>query len=579
MGRRWVMRACDDALAGAVSRTLKAPDALGRLLASRGVTPETAERFLYPALKHGFPDPSSFADMDQAARLAWDAVEAGRGVAVFADYDVDGATSAAQLIRWFRAIGVEIDLYVPDRTKEGYGPNAGAFAALKARGAELVFTVDCGAAAHAALEAAADIDIDVVVLDHHLMQGAPPRAAALVNPNRADCASGQGMLAAAGVTFVFLAAMNREGRKRGAFGDARPEPDLFGLLDLAALGTLCDMVPLTGINRAIVGQGLKLMALRRNPGVAALADAAGYDRALDAYAAGFVLGPRINAGGRIGRSDLGARLLSTEDAAEAAGIAAELDALNARRREVEAEIADAAAIQAERLIEQGDPPILVVGAEDWHPGVVGIVASRLVERFARPSIVIGWGKGDDHARGSGRSVPGVNLGAVIGRGAREGLLASGGGHAAAAGLTVEVSRIAAFRDWIAAAIRDSDEAAEAPSLEIDALVGVGALTPDLVELWEQAGPFGPGNPEPLVAVPDARIAYAEALRGGHVKVSLEDAAGRRASAIAFRSAETPLGQALLARGGGRAHLVGRLKRNEWQGRVRADLHIVDIAPL
>ncbi len=578
LGKRWLMRPCDDALAGALSRRLGAPDALGRLLAARGVSVEEGERFLAPALRDSFPDPSSFADMDRAARLAWDAAEAGRGLAVFADYDVDGASSAAQLIRYFRMLGVEIDLYVPDRVSEGYGPSAAAFRTLKQRGAALVFTVDCGAAAHAALESAADEAIDVVVLDHHLMTGSPPRAAALVNPNRPDCGSGQGGLAAAGVTFVFLAAMNREGRRRGAFSDARPEPDLFGLLDLAALGTICDMVPLTGFNRALATQGLRLMGAGRNPGVMALAAAAGHDRGYDAYAAGFILGPRINAGGRIGRSDLGARLLSTDDAQEAATIAAELDALNLRRRDVEAEIVEQAAGQAERLIRASDPPVLVVGAEGWHPGVVGIVASRLVERFSRPAVVIGWGAGDTHARGSGRSVAGINLGEAIARGAREGVLTAGGGHAMAAGMTVEVSKLEAFRAWLEDALRGAAAETPAPGLDIDAVMSAGALTAELVEMWERAGPFGQGNPEPLVVVADARIAYAEALRGGHVRVQIEDSAGRRASGIAFRAEETALGAALLTARDSRVHLAGRLRRNEWQGRVRADLHIVDLAP-
>lgn len=578
-GRRWLIRPCDDSIAAALSRRLSAPDALGRLLAARGVTPETAEAFLSPTLRTAFPDPSLFADMDEAVRRAWDAIERRQGVAVFADYDVDGASSAAQLIRYFRMLGADIGLYVPDRVTEGYGPSPAAFRALKARGASLVFTVDCGAAAHAALDAAHGDGLDVIVLDHHLMSGERPRAAALVNPNRADCGSGQGGLAAAGVTFVFLAAMNREGRRRGAFSDARPEPDLFGLLELAALGTICDMVPLRDFNRSIAAQGLRMMGLRRNPGVAALAAAAGHDRAFDAHAVGFVLGPRINAGGRVGRSDLGARLLATDDPDEAAALAQELDALNIRRRDVEAEIVDHAAGQAERLIRASDPPVLIVGAEGWHPGVVGIVASRLVERFGRPAIVIGWGAGDAYGRGSGRSLPGINLGEAVSRAAREGLLAAGGGHAMAAGLTVEVSRIEAFRAWMAEALHGARAAAEeARVLEIDALVGVAGLTAALAQMWEQAGPFGQGNPEPVIAAPSVRVAYAEALRGGHVRVSLEDSAGVRASAIAFRAEETPLGVALLTARDSRIHVAGRLKRNEWQGRVRADLHILDVAP-
>ena len=407
---------------------------LARALAARGVGQDEAADYLAPTLKALFPDPSCFADMDKAAALLVDAAVDGRKVVIFADYDVDGATSAALLVRWFRAMGREIDIYVPDRMTEGYGPSIQAFQRLKAEGAELVVTVDCGAAAHDALKAAAAMDLPVVVVDHHLMrEGEAPPAAALVNPNGPACTSGQGVLAAAGVTFVLLAAINREARRRGLFAD-RPEPPIRSWLDLAALGAVCDVTQLTGFNRALTSQGLKVMSDWENPGLKALIEVAGAKGPAGVFHAGFVLGPRINAGGRIGRSDLGARLLSTDDPNEAMDLAQQLDALNIARKDVERETFE----EAVRRIEQGgnlDPaaPVLVVAGEDWHPGVVGIVAGRLRERYRRPAVVIGIDPVTRIGKGSGRSQAGVNLGRAIQAAYDAGILRAGGGHAMAAG--------------------------------------------------------------------------------------------------------------------------------------------------
>jgi single-stranded-DNA-specific exonuclease len=436
-GRAWRARPADAALIRSHQQKLGLSEPLARALASRGVAQSDGAAYLTPTLRALFPDPSSFADMDLAAQVLIDAIVADRRCVVFADYDVDGATSAALLVRYFRALGRELSIYVPDRMTEGYGPSPAAFRRLKAEGAELVITVDCGAAAHDALTTAAEIGLQVVVIDHHLMRDTIPPAVALVNPNRPDCRSGQGVLAAAGVTFVLLAALTREARRRGLF-ETKPAPDLIHWLDLAALGAVCDVTQLVGFNRALTAQGLKVMSAWGNPGLKALLDvAAAKPGPASTFHAGFVLGPRINAGGRIGRSDLGARLLSTDDPAEAKALAEELDALNATRKTVEAETFE----EAVRKIEQSsnlDPkaPVMVVAGEGWHPGVVGIVASRLRERYRRPTIVIGLDAIANVGKGSGRSQPGVNLGRAVHAAFDAGLLLAGGGHAMAAGLTI-----------------------------------------------------------------------------------------------------------------------------------------------
>ncbi len=578
-GRTWRWRPADAALVRAHQHRLGLDEPLARALAARGVDEGAAGAYLAPTLKALFPDPSSFADMDIAADLLVDAVARGRRCVVFADYDVDGATSAALLVRWFRAMGCDLPIYVPDRLTEGYGPSPAAFRSLKAQGAELVVTVDCGAAARDALEAAAGLGLQVVVIDHHLMRaGDPPPAAALVNPNRPDCGSGQGGLAAAGVTFVLLAALNREARRRGLF-EARLEPDVRQWLDLAALGAVCDVTALTGFNRALTAQGLKVMSAWRNPGLKALLQAAGVaEAAATTFHAGFVLGPRINAGGRIGRSDLGARLLATDDPVEAAELAAELDALNVTRKAVETETFEAAV----RTLEQSggvDPtaPVLVACGEGWHPGVVGIVASRLRERYRRPAVVIGLDAAMDVGKGSGRSQPGVNLGRAVQAAFDDGLLLAGGGHAMAAGLTVRPHAVDDLRAYLSERLAgERADAQAADALDIDALVGVGAAGRALWSAFQQLTPFGPGNPEPLFAAPGVRIERPMAVRGGHVRCTLVDDAGAKLRAVAWRSAETPLGRRILA-GDGALHVVGRLRPDDWMGREAVELEIEDAA--
>ncbi|HEX8232621.1 MAG TPA: single-stranded-DNA-specific exonuclease RecJ [Caulobacteraceae bacterium] len=574
-GRAWRERPADLAEARRHMLTHGLSEPLARALAARGVTADRVDHFLSPTLKALFPDPSCFLDMDKAAAILVEAMERDRAVTVFADYDVDGAASAALLIRWFRSMGKAVEVYVPDRLTEGYGPSPAAFRTIKAQGAEVVVCVDCGAAAHAAIDAAAELGLEVVVVDHHLMRGEPPRAAALVNPNRPGCNSGQGALAAAGVIFVLLAAMNREARARGLFV-GRPEPDLRQWLDLAALGAFCDVTQLVGFNRALAAQGLKVMSGWGNPGLKALMDVARASGDASSFCAGFILGPRINAGGRIGRADLGVRLLSTDDPEEAAALAEELDALNASRKEVERQVFEEAVARIESENRRHDPVLLVAG-EGWHPGVVGIVAGRLRERYRHPAIVVGLDPVTGIGKGSGRSQPGVNLGRAIQAAFEDGLLLAGGGHAMAAGLTVDAKQLEPLRDHLCRTLEaEAAFAAEQDLVEIDALISPAAADRALLADFQRLAPYGPGNPEPLFALADVRVEQPMAVRGGHVRCLLTDGAGERLKAIAWRCEDTPLGARLLS-GGGALHVTGRLKPDDYQGREGVQFEIEDAA--
>jgi single-stranded-DNA-specific exonuclease len=573
-GRTWRSRPCDEALGVLLARRLGAPDIVGRLLAGRGVQPEELDAFLTPTLRALFPDPSAFADMDTASAAILDAIIENRRLAIFADYDVDGGTASAILTRYLRAWGREPILYVPDRLKEGFGPTPGAFQALKAAGVDLVVTVDCGAAAAAALATAAEIGLDVVVMDHHLMHD--PAAAsvrALVNPNRPDCASGHGHLAAAGVVFVLVVALNRLARERGV-APAGGLPDPMAWLDLAALGTLCDMAPLKGVNRAIVQRGLAVLQRLENPGLKALAQAAGVEAPKSVYDATFALGPRLNAGGRLGDPWLAARLLATDDPEEAGALAAELHAINEERKAVEASVLAAAVRQAEA---QADAPILVVGGEGWHPGVVGIVAGRLKDRFHKPAIVAGWGDGlGPVGRGSGRSVPGINLGDLVSEAAKRGLILGGGGHAMAAGLTLSPDQLPGLRDWMAAQVAGVSRAlAEARVLEIDAVIAPRAANGELMALIERLGPFGSGAPEPLFAAAGVRTAYPRRVGENHLAFDIQGPDGARLRAIAFRMANGPAGEALASQR--KLHIAGRLKPDAWRGEGAVQMEVVDVA--
>jgi single-stranded-DNA-specific exonuclease len=578
-GRRWRSREADLGATEAYRRKFGLPEIAARLMAARGIPLDDAQNFLEPTLKALFPDPSTFIDMDEAARVIEDAIVGNRPSAVFADYDVDGGSSAAQLVRYFRLRGRELKIYVPDRMKEGYGPSALAFERLKAEGVELVITVDCGAAAEGPLNAAADMGLDVVVLDHHLMGGPPPRARAVVNPNRIDCPSGQGALTAAGVVLVAMAAINREARKRGSPG-SNHLPDLIQMLDLAAIGTVCDVAPLTGFNRAIVAQGLKILGKGGNIGMVALAESAGRSAIMQGgasvYDFGFVLGPRINAGGRVGDASLATRLLSTEDEGEARELAATLEALNQERRAREAEmLADA---ETEALAQAEKSAVVIVGSHRWHPGVIGIAAGRLKDRVHKPTIVLGGTTEQEPAKGSGRSTPGVNLGGAVAAAKQAGLLISGGGHAMAAGLTVEWDKVDALRVFLSEALEGEMAAAagEARALSIDAAGAVGAMDLSLLDALDRIGPYGQGHPEPVFALPDVRVHFAKLVKEEHVRFTLEDARGARVGGIAFRAMKSPLGETLLKRDG-TFHAAVRVKRNEWNGNVRAEVEIVDLA--
>jgi single-stranded-DNA-specific exonuclease len=571
LGNLWRLPQQDERLIAALMRQHDLPDLVARVLAARGVALEQAAGFLAPTLKNFLPDPSSLKDMDAAALRIARAIEAGEQIAIFADYDVDGATSAALWLRFLRSVGNDPYLYIPDRIEEGYGPNAPALLALGARGAKLIVTVDCGVMAHEPLAAAKEAGIDVVVIDHHIAAAALPPASAIVNPNRLDDTSGLGHLCAAGVSYLAIVAVNRALKQRGWY-QRRAAPDLLQWLDLVALGTVCDVVPLSGLNRAFVAQGLKVMAARGNIGLAALADVARVHERPTCYHLGFVFGPRINAGGRIGKADLGARLLSTESVGEAQAIAIELDALNLERRRLEAEILETALA----LAEADDPahPVLVVAGEGWHPGVVGIVASRLAERMKKPVCVVAVNDGIGKA--SGRSRPGFDLGHHIIAAREAGILDKGGGHAMAAGFTVQADRIDALKDYF----RESagTHTPGSANLSLDGMIAVTGATLDLALALDRLGPYGQGHREPLLALLDCHIVKADVVGETHVRCILGSAGGGSLKAIAFRaldmSSPSRLGETLL-KGGRRLHLAGRLGIDRWQGRELPKFEIVD----
>jgi len=573
-GRRWRQRLADDRVGLALAQRLSVPEILGRVLAGRGVDADTAERFLSPRLREQLPDPSGFKDMDVAVARLVRAVKDSELIAIFGDYDVDGATSAALLRRFLESAGARVMVYVPDRLSEGYGPNAPALLKLQSEGVTLAVTVDCGITAHAPLATAAAAGLDVVVVDHHVGEPELPRAVAVVNPNRLDEQNPHGMLAAVGVAFLLAVGLNRALRQEGWYA-TRPEPDLLRLLDLVALGTICDVVPLTGINRALVVQGLKVMRRLGNLGMAALAEVAGVSERLDTYHAGFILGPRVNAGGRVGRADAGTRLVTTEDASEARALAQALDQWNAERREIEARTLEEAIEQVERA--QTSLPIAFVAREGWHPGVIGIVAGRLKDRYNRPACVVALA--DGIGKGSGRSVSGFALGPAVIAARQAGLLLNGGGHAMAAGFTVSESRVEAFRDFLAERVHLVVGAnGLVPELGLDGALMPGAATPDFVTLLERLAPFGAGNAEPRFAFPSMVVHRADVVGESHVRAILGEAAGpQRLKAIAFRTLDTELGRTLLDGRGRGFHVAGHLRRDGWQGRTDVQLLIDDAA--
>ena len=551
---------------------------LDQILLARGVDRSDLARQRAPTLREFLPDPSLFQDMDKAAKRIADAITTNERVTVYGDYDVDGATSAALLIRLFEMLGGSADHYIPDRLLEGYGPSGEALVKLGKAGSSLIITVDCGAMAFDALAQAAEAGIDVIVVDHHKCAAELPQALAMVNPNRLDEEdepASHGHMAAVGVAFLLAIAVTRELRRRDYFAK-RPEPNLMALLDLVALGTVADVAALHGINRAFVTQGLKVMERRANIGLSALIDASRLKRAPISSDLGFALGPRINAGGRVGEATLGVRLLTTKDREEAAALAQQLSELNDDRRAIEREVQDA----AERAVEQQhNRTVLVAASEGWHPGVIGIVAGRLKEKFGKPALVVALDKGQQEGKGSGRSIAGVDLGAAIIAAREQGLLIAGGGHAMAAGLTVPADRLEAFADWIDDRLaRDVAAASSAQRTLVDLAMAPGGLTPDLVSELETGGPYGVGWPAPRIAVGPVRIVKADIVGNDHLRVIASGQDGRSFKAIAFRAASSPMGQTLIH--GARERpvwLVGRVKIDDWGSRPAAELHLEDAA--
>jgi single-stranded-DNA-specific exonuclease len=573
-GRRWVWRQSDQRIGLAIAQRLEVPELVGQLMSARGIGIDQAKDFLEPTLRALMPDPSTLVDMDAAADRLAHAIRTGEQVAVFGDYDVDGACSSALMIRFLRDLGCRVRAYVPDRLKEGYGPNPTAIAALCEEGATLIVCVDCGIAAHAALEAARG-RADVVVLDHHKAEGPVPVIAAAVNPNRLDCPSGLRHLCAAAVAFMAVVATLRTLRKAGHFTGSR-EPDLRELLDLVALATVCDVMPLTGLNRAFVAQGLKVMGRGGRAGIAALLEVTQARDAPSAYTLGFLLGPRINASGRIGEPDLGVRLLTCDDPVASREMAERLDTVNRRRQEVESEVLAAAYAEAERQSAAGHPVILIAG-DGWHPGVVGIVAGRVKERFNRPACVAGVSEG--LAKGSGRSVPGIDLGAAVIAARQAGLLETGGGHAMAAGFSFKAERQAELLAFLSERLAHASELPGAADLVLDATLMVPAGTAELAEQISRLGPFGPGNEEPTFVFPRARIVRADRVgkEGGTIRAFIQGEGGGRLKAICFRAKEGPLAELLLNSGGVPLHLTGALRAERWNGEVTASLHLQDAA--
>jgi single-stranded-DNA-specific exonuclease len=575
-GRRWRLRDGDARAGEAIAERLGVPEIVGRLLAQRGVDLERAPGFLAPRLRDQLPDPSHLRDMDAAAARLVRAMHGGETIGVFGDYDVDGATSAALLARFFAATGTRTRIYVPDRLREGYGPNTPALLSLRDEGVRIVVAVDCGTTAHQPLADAAEAGIEVIVIDHHVAEPLLPRAVAVVNPNRLDETSTHGALAAVGVAFLLVVAVNRELRRAGWYVAGRAEPDLLQWLDLVALGTVCDVVPLAGLNRALVAQGIKVARRRDNPGLAALAAVAGVAEPIDAYHLGFVLGPRVNAGGRVGAADLGARLLATDDVVVAAELAARLDHHNRERRDIEGRTLEEAIAQVEAAPQS--PVLVFAGAENWHPGVIGIVAARLKERYERPACVVAIA--DGIGRGSGRSVAGLPLGPAVIAARQAGLLINGGGHAMAAGFTVAAEKLGPLQAFLIERLGDGlDRERLVPELRIDGALSVAGAQGELIDHIARLAPFGAANPEPRFVLPGVRVVHAEAVGNGHLRCALTDPLETgRLRAIAFRAAGTPLGQFLAETRGAAIHVAGHLRRDGWRGGDAVQLTISDAAP-
>ena len=579
LGRAWRDRLDLEAQghAQAISQQLGHPDLLARVLAGRGVQAQDCAAFLDPTIRALMPDPDVLVGMETLVARLVEAIQRGDTVAIFGDYDVDGACSSALLATFLQACGCPFIIHIPDRLFEGYGPNVDAIRGLAAAGAKLLVTVDCGTTSFEPIAEAQELGLDTLVIDHHQAPEVLPPAHAIVNPNRLDDLSGLGHLCAAGVVYMVIVALNRALRQRGFWTPERPAPDLLAELDLVALATIADVVALKGLNRAFVAKGLAVMRARGRPGLRALFDVARADGPPRPYHLGFLIGPRINAGGRIGDAALGAKLLMMRDETEAARIATELDRLNSERQAIEVTTlaeAEAEAIFALGLEEQG--ACVVTAGEGWHPGIVGLVAARLKEKFRRPAFAIAMnGK---LGTGSARSIPGVDLGRIVRAAVDDGLLVKGGGHAMAAGLTIDRDRLVDFRAYLEERLGEIVARARASdSLSVDAAVTAGGATPDLIRMLEQAGPYGQGNPEPVFVLPAHRLTRATPVGKGHIKVRAVAGDGAGIEAIAFRAAESPLGQALQKNVGSAVHLAGTLSLDRWGGSERVQMRIVDLA--
>ncbi|MBO1904900.1 single-stranded-DNA-specific exonuclease RecJ [Microvirga sp. 3-52] len=580
LGRTWVER-CDAAqgtIALAIAQTHGLPDVLSRVLAGRGVGIHDAEGFLNPRLRDLMPDPHGLTDMEAAASRLGDAVMRNEKVAIFGDYDVDGACSAALLAEYLRACGLDYAIHIPDRITEGYGPNVDAIRALKEQGADILVTVDCGTASIEPLAEAKRLGLDPIVLDHHQAPEQLPEALAIVNPNRQDDLSGLGHLCAAGVVFLFLVALNRTLRSRGFF-QGRPEPDLMGSLDLVALATVADVVPLIGLNRAFVRQGLAIMKSRRRVGLAALLDTAGLAGAPESWHLGYLVGPRINAGGRIGDAALGSRLLLTDDPVQAGRLAAELDRLNRERQAIEVVAVAEAEAQAMMALERmPDLPVLVTASAEWHPGVVGLISARTKERFRRPAFAFTL-NADGTATGSGRSVPGVDLGFAVRAAVEAGLAIKGGGHTMAAGVTIQAVDLERFLAFVTEKLTEPVSTMRLrDDFAVDATLTAAGAQPAVVTALERAGPFGQGQPEPVFVFPQHRLVEArEVGSGGHMRVKLRGGDGSFIGGIAFRAAGQPLGNALSQAIGNPLHVAGTLSIDRWGGNEKVEVRIMDAA--
>ncbi len=572
-GRPWTLRPAVPRDVAMMVQRLELDPQLARILSARGVTPDAAQSYLDPKLRDMLPDPYILKDMERAVDRLAEAILKEEAIGVFGDYDVDGTTAAAILHRYFMDLGVVLSVYLPDRIAEGYGPSASAFRSLMTGGANIIVTVDCGASAHDAINAVAADGAEIIVLDHHLMSDAPPaNAYATVNPNRIDDISGQTNLSAAGVAYLTVVALNRRLRETGHFKD-RPEPNLMNLLDLTALGLVCDVMSMTGLTRVIAAQGLKVLDAKANVGLAALGERAGAKGQSSTYHLGFLLGPRINAAGRIGHARLAFELLTTQDKTRAGALAEKLHTLNAERQAIEADV-QLEAIQKIETENLDKDKIIVVAGAGWHPGVIGIVAGRIKEKYDRPTIVIGVE--DGVGKGSGRSITGVDLGSAISASKDDGLLINGGGHAMAAGLTISEDAIPKLRERLIIALGDDvDRARENRTFVTDAVINARAVSRLFADMVAQAGPYGVGNPEPVFVLPDMRVAHVKLVGANHLSVALEDRAGEKVRAIAFRAEGEPLGAVI--RGSDRLHIAGKIRGDDWRGGNAGQLQIEDAA--